>query len=147
MGKNRFRILKKEPGKEIEPLMVEATYLCDVGREIFGSEVYVEQVAMNKEHTMWILIDEDGLSKNLPLNFLLPTVSEHFPIQKIVGTAVFVSSKYCDIFAQKIYDYEVCDLAPQLERTARSIVSDCIQKSLSECFIDYGNNGLFIQPL
>ena len=81
-----FRVLKKEPGKSIESVKVEATYLSDVGEALLGRKVTIERIPMNSEKTMWILIDEDGLGKDLPLNFLIPTISPYFPIQKIVGT-------------------------------------------------------------
>ena len=142
-----FRVLKKKPGKSIESVKVEATYLSDVGEALLGRKVTIERIPMNSEKTVWILIDEDGLGKDLPLNFLIPTISPYFPIQKIVGTAVFVCSKYSDIFAEEIYDYEVCDLSNQLERIAHLILSDDIQQSLSKNFTDYGKDAIIVQPL
>ena len=136
-----FRVLKKKPGKSIESVKVEATYLSDVGEALLGRKVTIERIPMNSEKTMWILIDEDGLGKDLP------TISPYFPIQKIVGTAVFVCSKYSDIFAEEIYDYEVCDLSNQLERIAHLILSDDIQQSLSKNFTDYGKDAIIVQPL
>ena len=54
-----FRVLKKKPGKSIESVKVEATYLSDVGEALLGRKVTIERIPMNSEKTMWILIDED----------------------------------------------------------------------------------------
>lgn len=44
-----FRVLKKEPGKSIESVKVEATYLSDVGEALLGRKVTIERIPMNSE--------------------------------------------------------------------------------------------------
>ena len=99
----------------------------------------MERVALNRNRTFWMLVDEDGLSKRLPLNFLLKTENIYFPIQKIVGTAVFVKSKFADVWNEEIYDYEVDDLDAAYQRIVRTILLDDIQQTLNKEFEDYGS--------
>lgn len=107
----------------------------------------MERVALNRNRTFWMLVDEDGLSKRLPRNFLLSTENGYFPVQKIVGTAVFVKSKFADIFNDLIYDYEVDDLDESYQQAIRSILSDDVQQMLDKKFEDYGSGFTFITKI
>lgn len=54
-------------------------------------------------------MDEDGYPKKLPFNFYIPVNSISFPLQKIVGVAVF-----CKLTLDPIvddYDYQVGSLS------------------------------------
>lgn len=141
------RILKKEPGKEPEIIEVDARYLCDLVKPFFGEGVTMERVALNHERTLWMLVDEDGLYKNLPLNFLMSSGSPHFPIQKIVGTALFVESNYADIWSEEIYDYEINDLGVDYQKVICTMFSDEMQKSLKEQFKDYGRGYIIFEKM
>lgn len=143
----KFHVIKKEPGKELEVLEVDATYLCDLQKIFFGENITMERVALNRNRTFWMLVDEDGLSKRLPLNFLLETENICFPIQKIVGTAVFVKSKFADVWNEEIYDYEVDDLDAAYQRIVRTILLDDIQQTLDKEFEDYGSGFTFITKI
>ena len=143
----KFHVIKKEPGKELEVLEVDATYLCDLQKIFFKENITMERVALNRNRTFWMLVDEDGLSKRLPRNFLLSTENGYFPVQKIVGTAVFVKSKFADIFNDLIYDYEVDDLDESYQQAIRSILSDDVQQMLDKKFEDYGSGFTFITKI
>ena len=107
----------------------------------------MERVALNRNRTFWMLVDEDGLSKRLPRNFLLATENGYFPVQKIVGTAVFVKSKFADILNDLIYDYKVDDLDESYQQAIRSILSDDVQQMLDKKFEDYSSGFTFITKI
>ena len=141
----KIHVIKKEPGKVLEAVEIDATYLCDLAEPFFGENVIMQRIALDSAHTFWLLVDEDGLLKNLPRNFLLPTGGFR-PIQKIVGTAVFVKSKFADIW-EGIYDYEVDDLDESYQQAIRALLSDDIQQTLDKEFEDYGSGFTFITKI
>lgn len=142
----KARIIKKEPGKDPEVIEVDVKYLCDLTKLFFGDHVIMQRVALNRDRTLWLLVDEDGLLKDLPRNFLLPTGGFR-PIQKIIGTAVFVKSKFADVWNEEIYDYEVDDLDENYQQTIRALLSDDIQQTLDKEFEDYGSGLTFITEI
>lgn len=140
------QILVKEPGKPAEVRTTDAFYLCDL-KGLFpgGSSFTMERVSLNKEHTLWMLVDEDGLAKELPLNFLMPMDHAYFPIQKIVGTAVFVRTKPADVWNEEIYDYEVANLPENQAQAIQGIFSEDTQAQLHGKFSDYGKGHVVIE--
>lgn len=140
------QILVKEPGKPAEVRTTDAFYLCDL-KGLFpgGSSFTMERVSLNKEHTFWMLVDEDGLAKELPLNFLMPMDHAYFPIQKIVGTAVFVRTKPADVWNEEIYDYEVANLPENQAQAIQGIFSEDTQAQLHGKFSDYGKSHVVIE--
>lgn len=105
----------------------------------------MERVPLNREHTLWMLVDEDGLAKDLPLNFLMPMDNAYFPIQKIVGTAVFVRTKPADVWNEEIYDYEVANLPENQAQAIQGIFSEDTQAQLHGKFSDYGKGHVVIE--
>lgn len=142
----KCRVLKKEPGQAPEVVEVDATYLCDLKKIFFEERITMERVPLNRERTFWMLVDEDGLSKRLPRNFLLATENSYFPVEKIVGTAVFVKSKFADVW-EDIYDYEVSDLDIDHQQAIRTVLSDDIQQVLDKIFVDYDSGFTFIKKI
>lgn len=73
----------------------------------------IQYVALNEERTLFLAVDEDGLLKQLPLNFFMEVVNPSLGMSRvdvIVGTAVFLKIKKVNAFIQEVYDYEVTDL-------------------------------------
>lgn len=140
------QILVKEPGKPGEIHTTGAVYLCDL-KKLFpgGNNITMERVPLNREKTIWMLVDENGLAKNLPLNFLMPMENIYFPIQKIVGTAIFVRTKFADVWNEEIYDYEVMNLPKNQAKIIQGIFSEDIQAHLRSKFSDYGKGTMVIK--
>ena len=143
----KFQVIKKEPGKAPEVVEVNGIYLCDLKKIFFDERITMERVALNRDHTVWMLVDEDGLMKRLSRNFLLGTSNSYFPIQKIVGTAVFVQTKPVDIWDQEIYDYEVDDLDADSQKAINRILSNDVQQALDKKFEDYDSGFTFITQI
>lgn len=139
----KFHVIKKEPGKDPEVVEVDVTYLCDLAKLFFGDHVTMQRIALDRVRTFWLLVDEDGLLKDLPRNFLLPMGGFH-PVQKIVGTAIFARSKPADIWNKEIYDYEVDDLNEKYQQAINAILSDNTQQALASTFEDYRSGFTFI---
>ena len=91
-------------------------------------------------------MNEDGLAMELPVNFLLSTTSAHFPIQKMVGTVVFIRTKPVNGWGE-IYDYEVDDLTDEDIARIEHILSSLIQSRLRRQFRDYGKGAMVVEPL
>lgn len=146
IGEAVHQLLVKEPGQPAEIRTTDALYLCDL-KGLFpgGSGITMERVRLNREHTLWMLVDEDGLAKDLPLNFLMPMDNAYFPIQKIVGTAVFVRTKFADVWREEIYDYEVGNLPEHQIEQIQKIFSDEVQTQLRSNFIDCGKGLLVVE--
>lgn len=146
IGEAVHQLLVKEPGQPAEIRTTDALYLCDL-KGLFpgGSGITMERVPLNREHTLWMLVDEDGLAKDLPLNFLMPMDNAYFPIQKIVGTAVFVRTKFADVWREEIYDYEVGNLPEHQIEQIQKIFSDEVQTQLRSNFIDCGKGLLVVE--
>lgn len=141
------RVLKKEPGKDPEIVEVDATYLSDLAQFFFGEKVIMQRIALDSANTFWMLVDEDGLMKKLPRNFLMATGGRFFSIQKIVGTAIFARSNFADVFNEEIYDYEIRDLDADHQKVVDLILSDSVQKALNMMFEDYDSGCIFVEEM
>ena len=132
-----MKIAVKEIGK---PLKIEETtekYRTDMAQKYISSKD-LEGVWLNDNHTLSLMVDEVGLWKELPLNFLMGFQSPHFPIQKMVGTVVFVRTKPITNYLAEIWDYEVEDLTDEDISVINYILSDEHQNELKSRFKDYG---------
>lgn len=137
-----MRIAIKEVGKELVITDTKQKYRSDCVREFVGQDSTVEFVKMNEDGTFALGVNEDGLAMELPTNFLLGTLNPYFPIQKMVGTVVFVRCKYANPYVEEIWDYEVEDLTEDDLECINLILSGEYQKGLAERFKDYGKGAM-----
>ena len=107
----------------------------------------MQRIALDSANTFWMLVDEDGLMKKLPRNFLMATGGRFFSIQKIVGTAIFARSNFADVFNEEIYDYEIRDLDADHQKVVDLILSDSVQKALNMMFEDYDSGCIFVEEM
>ena len=105
-----MKIAVKEVGKDLKIIEVQERYRDECVRKYTGEKEFAEYVRLNENGTLCMGVNEDGNCLGLPHNFLLDTKSPYFPVQKIVGTAVFVRHKYVDILKEEIWDFEIEDL-------------------------------------
>lgn len=107
-SKELIRIVYKAPGHEAKVMHVEAKYRCNLKKLVANADI-IEHVPMSpaliEGFPISICVDEDGYPKNLPFNFYIPVNSTFFPLQKIVGVAVFCKLTL-DPFIDD-YDYQV----------------------------------------
>ena len=136
--------------KEVgEPLRFEYTdkkYRTECVQEYIGKENYTEFVSLSSDRLFSLGVDEEGLPKELPVNFFIATHSKHFPIQKMVGTVVFTRVKPVDGL-QEIWDYELDDLRIDDAISLLSILDNGYQKYLESTFNDYGKGHVVLEKI
>lgn len=108
-----MKIAVKEVGKEVQIIETNMKYRSECVQKFIGKNYFPEFVTLNSDGSLFFSVNEDGLALELPLNFLLETTNPYFPVQKIVGTAVFIRCKYANPLAESIWDYEVDDLTTE----------------------------------
>ena len=125
------RIVYKAPGHAPKVMHIDAKYKCHLKNLVANADI-IEHVpmipAVVEESPIQICVDEDGHPKGLPFNFYIPVQSTFFPIQMIVGVAVFAKFKPLNIYEDD-YDYQLDSL------------SDTEIKLINE-FLDSGNQAV-----
>lgn len=101
-----------EDGK---PKIVESgeKYLIDFSKSFLGKEITIERVYLSNNRTLIMCVDENGLSKRLPLNFFMEMNNPFYPIQAIVGKALVVRVDELDYSKGELWDYEVTDVTDE----------------------------------
>ena len=128
-----MKVLVKKPGEPLQVVDTNEKYFGDCAKSIIGKDSYIERVYI--EGMQFIMgVDENGMYKNLPINFFIPFDNAFYPIQKIYGTAVFVRNKYCDPFTEEIYDYEVIDIKEDDKKWLENILKPVNQLYLYNRF-------------
>ena len=102
---------------------------------------YSEYIQM-QDGWLFCCADEEGLIKNLPVNFLMEMQSTAFPLQKITGDVVFVRCKPVDYMHEEVYDLEIEDLTEGDISLINSLLSENQQAELKSRFNDYGSGAI-----
>lgn len=142
-----MRIVIKEVGKEMQVVETSEKYRMNCVKEYIGKENIAEFVPIGPDGSLSLGVNEEGILMNLPTNFLLSMLNPFYPIQKIVGTAVFVRTKPVNWEDGEIWDLEVTDLTEADIDMIRIILSPKLQVSLQNRFKDYGKESLMIYPI
>lgn len=143
-----MKIAVKEVGKPLEITETTEKYRTNCAKKVIGLGKYdtVEFVRLNEDGTLALCVDEDGLPKGLPTNFLMAFKSVHFPIQKIVGKVAFCRVKYVNVFEEEIWDYEVEDLTDKDIAFINHLLSEDVQAKLKQSFSDYDKGKVIFEP-
>lgn len=96
-----MKIMVKEVGKPLAVVDTKEKYFGDCVRSYLGKDITVERVYLDGMEFM-MGVDEDGLVKQLPLNFLMSMQNPIYPVQYIVGTVVFARCKPCNPYEEDI---------------------------------------------
>lgn len=124
-----MKVIVKEVGKPLAVVDTKEKYFGDCVRNYLGKDITVERVYLDgMEFIMGV--DEDGLMKQLPLNFLMSMPNPIFPVQYIVGTVVFARCKPCNPYEEEIWDFEVTDVTDEDIKLIEGYLSDIRQSSL-----------------
>ena len=139
-------IAVKEVGKELQLVDTDEKYRGACVKKYTGMDYFVEYVPLKEDGTLNIGVNEDGLRLELPTNFLVSMNNPHWPIQKMVGTVVFVRHKLINPYEKVIWDFEVESLTDDDIKLIRRLVSDDVQEWLKSQFVDYGRGYAIIEP-
>lgn len=124
-----MKIMVKEVGKDLAVVDTKEKYFDDCVRSYLGKDITVERVYLDgMEFIMGV--DEDGLMKQLPLNFLMSMQNPVYPVQYIVGTVVFARCKPCNPYEEEIWDFEVADVTEEDIKQIEGYLSDYYQSAL-----------------
>lgn len=129
----------KEVDKPLRFVQTVIKYRSDCCKSFIGNTADGDRcdfVGLNKDG-LFLAVDEEGLLKSLPINFFLEMDNPRHPIQKMVGTGVFVRIKPVNIFEEEIWDYEVIDLTQRDMVFISTLLSDKYQAELKANFKDY----------
>ena len=124
-----MKVMVKEVGKPLAVVDTKEKYFGDCVRCYLGKDITVERVYLDgMEFIMGV--DEDGLMKQLPLNFLMSMPNPIYPIQYIVGTVIFARCKPCNPYEEEIWDFEVTDVTDEDIKRVEKYLSDICQSYL-----------------
>lgn len=128
-----MKVLLKKVGCPLEVVETDKKYFGECVKSFIGKDITVERVYLDGfEFIMGV--DEDGLPKELPLNFLMGFNSPHFPVQLIVGDVVFVRNKPCNPYDEEIWDFEVTDVTDSDKEKVEKILDPVVQSHLRSAF-------------
>lgn len=102
-----MKVIVKKPNEPAEFVDVEFKYRGECASLISNEGITTEFVGIADGFAM--MVDEDGLPKQLPFNFFINTNSLFFPVQVIVGTVVFCRFQWEDAWQKELWDYELRD--------------------------------------
>lgn len=121
-------ILKRvgEPPRIVE---TDKKYRTEAVREFLPDADTQERVYLESGMTFTMVVDEDGLNKELPLNFLMEMASTAYPVQLIVGDVVFVRTKYANAY-EELWDYEVEDVTAADVEKVNGYLDGSLQEEL-----------------
>lgn len=124
-----MKIMVKEVGKPLAVVDTKEKYFGDCVRSYLGKDITVERVYLDGMEFM-MGVDEDGLVKQLPLNFLMSMQNPIYPVQYIVGTVVFARCKPCNPYEEEIWDFEVTDVTEEDIKRIEGYLNDYYQSTL-----------------
>lgn len=128
-----MKVIVKRPNKPIEIVDIDCKYRNEVSK-LIGDNIINEYVHI-KTNELTLVVDELGMVKELPLNFMLETTSLHYPIQMIVGTAVFCRYQYENPWEKEIWDYELMDITEEDIQIVNKILENRNQLFLTQEFM------------
>lgn len=124
-----MKIMVKEVGKPLAVVDTKEKHFGDCVRSYLGKDITVERVYLDGMEFM-MGVDEDGLVKQLPLNFLMSMQNPIYPVQYIVGTVVFARCKPCNPYEEEIWDFEVTDVTEEDIKRIEGYLNDYYQSAL-----------------
>ena len=106
-----MKIIRKIVNEDIKLMNTDKRYIHELKPLILGENPLnlYNKIVISEDGLLWMLVDEEGFSKNLPLNIYLYYPELTPPVSEIVGDILFVRIKEPD-FEHEVYDYEIDDL-------------------------------------
>lgn len=136
-----MKVMVKRVGKEAELVDSESSVRGEVCKQ-YLEDAFIEFVTLYNNPTessaLMMMVDEDGLCKELETNFLIEMQSPVYPIEKIVGDVVFMRlKKLSENEEDEVDDYEVVDLTEGDKIRIELLLNEKYQRKLRANFKDY----------
>lgn len=123
-------MILKRVGEPPQIVETDKKYRAEAVREFLPNADMQDRVYLEAGMTFTMIVDEDGLNKELPLNFLMEMASTAYPVQLIVGDAVFVRTKYANAYNEELWDYEVEDVTAADVEKVKGYLDSGLQEEL-----------------
>lgn len=128
-----MKVIVKNIGKPAEVVNLDCKYRNEVAKLISSERITKEYVEL-VPYKLDMVVDEDGLFKNLPFNFFMEINNSFYPVQMIVGTVVFCHYEWQDPFETELWDFELRDVTEEDIITVNRMLTAEKQRELSERF-------------
>lgn len=125
-----MKMILKKVGEPPQIVETDKKYRAEAVREFLPDADTQDRVYLEAGMTFTMIVDEDGLNKELPLNFLMEMASTAYPVQLIVGDAVFVRTKYANAYNEELWDYEVEDVTAADVEKVKGYIDNGLQEEL-----------------
>lgn len=130
-----MKMILKRVGQQPQIVETEERYRSEAVRKFLPDADTQQRVYLESGMTFTMVVDEDGLCKELPLNFLMEMASPVYPVQLIAGDVVFVRTKYVNPYTEELWDYEVEDVTEDDVKKVEGWLDSDLQKRLMEEFV------------
>ena len=128
-------MILKRVGEPPQIVDTDKKYRTEAVREFLPDADTQERVYLEAGMTFTMIVDEDGLAKELPLNFFMEMASIAYPVQLIVGDVVFVRTKYANAYNEELWDYEVEDVTAADMEKVKGYLDNSLQEKLIRKFV------------
>jgi len=132
-----MRVLVKKVGKPAEVVEVDFKYRGECAKLISEDKITSEYVHIIPNE-LAMIVDEDGLPKQLPLNFFMAMDNPIYPIQAIVGNVVFARYKWENPWEKELWDFELEDITDEDISIVERFFDESKQRRLGVRFLGYG---------
>lgn len=124
-----MKVIVKEVGKKLVVRDIDCKYRNECG-DLIEKNITKEYVTI-KDKELYMVVDEDGINKNLSLNFLISTNNPFYPVQIIVGDVVFCRIKWENPLEKELYDFEVADITEEDLKEVAELLDVKYQRELA----------------
>lgn len=130
-----MKMILKRVGEPPQIVKTDKKYQTEAVREFLPDADIQERVYLESGMTFTMVVDEDGLAKELPLNFLMEMANTAYPVQLIAGDVVFVRTKYANAYNEGLWDYEVEDVTAADVEKVKGFLDSSLQEKLIRKFV------------
>lgn len=129
-----MKVIVKEVGKKLVVRDIDCKYRNECG-DLIEKNITKEYVTI-KDNELYMVVDEDGINKNLSLNFLISTNNPFYPVQIIVGDVVFCRIKWENPLEKELYDFEVADITEEDLKEVAELLDVKYQRELATKYFE-----------
>lgn len=129
-----MKVIVKEVGKKLVVRDIDCKYRNECG-DLIEKNITKEYVTI-KDKELYMVVDEDGINKNLSLNFLISTNNPFYPVQIIVGDVVFCRIKWENPLEKELYDFEVANITEEDLKEVAELLDVKYQRELATKYFE-----------
>lgn len=120
-----MKYILKKVGEAPQIMQTDEKYTSNIWQRLYDS--YYERIWLDSQRTLHMIVDEEGLLKKLPTNFLIEMNNPFSPVQRIVGDIIVARNKPLPFGG---YDYETDDITEEDMKILENILNSKYQAKL-----------------